>query len=132
MFIDRLTFDEIDKVLEKVLNVVFNDEKVIDYIMTTKTTAIIGKIVEISFKWGEELYAITLDDFNVDFPFYVKAQELAKLQYRIAMGKIFSEKRRSVKNYLTKLDEYEKDKWHKELSKIADGVAEEKEDLYNI
>ena len=120
MFIDKLTFAEIDKVLEKVLKVVFNDEKVIDYIMKTKTTAIIRNIVEISFKWGEELYTITFDDYNVDFSFKVKTKDEANRIFRATMAKIFIKNRRSLSSYLSKLDEYQNKKWNEELTKIEE------------
>ena len=120
MFIDRLTFDEIDKVLEKVLNVVFNDERFIDYVMKTKTTAIIRDIVEVSFKWGEELYTITFDDFNVDFSFDVKTKDQANRIFRATMAKIFIKNRRSLSAYLTKLDEYQNKKWNEELTIIEE------------
>ena len=128
MFVNRLTFKEIDNVLEKIFPIVFKDKDVIEKIMETKTVAIIRDKVEISFKIFGELYSCELADFNIDFSFNVPRKDDANLEYRIFMAKHFIGKDKNegkLNQYLTRLDMYEKSKWEESLATLVERVGVE-------
>lgn len=131
MFIDRLTFNQIDNVLENILPIVFKDKEVVKNVMKIKTVAMIRDKVEICFKIGDELHECCLTDFDVDFSFQTPKRNEVVMKYRILMGKYFTKLDKNegkIKQYLTKLNEYEKLKWEEDFKEITYAVVNEKTD----
>ena len=131
MFINRLTFSQIDDILKKILPIVFKDKEIIDNIMMSKTVAMISDRVEISFKINGEQFECCLTDFDVDFTFQTPKKNEVVFQYRILMGKYFSKVDKNqgkVNQYLTKLDEFEKLKWEENFKIITNAIVNEREE----
>ncbi|MBO5955062.1 MAG: hypothetical protein J6Q13_03770 [Clostridia bacterium] len=125
MFVNRLTFKEIDNVLEKIFPIVFIDKAVIGKIMNTKTVAILSDKVEITFKIHEEPYSCELTDFDINFSFNVPRHKEANFEYRVIMSRRFvgkDKKGNKTNIYLSKLDEHAKAKWEQEFKTLVEKV----------
>ena len=113
MFISKLTFDEIKKVVKQLLDELITVEKHKENILRTMTIVVVDDYVQVVFKYKNEDHKIELFDFDVETTLLKFRDTFFIAEYRKIMAKKFfskNSKGQTVNKYMEAMSEYMKKK----------------------
>ena len=133
MFVDRLTFREVDEICSKILPILLNNHPKAEELLKTKTVVMLDDYIEVVLYLHKGIASIYLKDFSIQTSWEPQNLSTAIHEYRVMMAK---NKRfnsivlgKETNLYLKELDLFIKDQYSQlyknEIKRVAEDLQQE-------